>query len=98
MAVMLTIIAVMLAVPMMVVFAAAALAIPVAAIEALSLVARTDPACAAIWRTSPVPAMPMVAAPHRIPVSFHPCEFRTWPRRENPDHPRRWRRSDFYPN
>jgi hypothetical protein len=91
-------IAIMFAVPVMVVFAPATLAIPVAGIETAAFVARTHPMCAAIWSTSPISSMPLVVASHGIPVSIHPYKFRAWPWRENPNHSWRWWRSDFYPN
>lgn len=95
---MFTIITIMFPIPVMVVFAAAVIAIPVAGIETVSVVTGTNPMCPAIWRTSPVPGMPMVAVSHRIPVSVHPYEFRSRTWRENPNHP--WRRwwSDLDPN
>jgi hypothetical protein len=94
----LTIIAVTVAVPVMVVFAPAAVAIPVPFKEALSVVAGPNPACAGIGWTSPVSGMPPVTVSHRIPVSFHPDEFRAWARREHPNHSRRRWRSDHDSN
>jgi hypothetical protein len=90
-ALMLTIITAPPAVPVMVVLAAAAITLPIPTIEALSVVAWTNPACAGIWRTSPVSGVPPVVASNWIPVSIHPHEFRGWTWRENPNHPR-WRR------
>jgi hypothetical protein len=76
--VMFTKIPVTVAVPMMVVVAPAVIALPVPIKEALAIMVRTNPTCARIRRTSPVSGMPPVVASHRIPVSFHPYEFRAW--------------------
>jgi hypothetical protein len=95
---MLTIIAVMVAVPVMVVFPPAVIAIPVPFKESLSVVAGTNPTCAGIGRTSPVTLMPLVVVPHRIPVSFHPDEFRAWSWWKHPNNSRRRWRSDHDSN
>ena len=71
-------IAVAVTVPVMVVFSPAAIALPVPIKEALSIVVGGNPAGTGIDWTSPVPGMPLVVVPHRVPISLHPNEFRAW--------------------
>src|SRR5579864_6719264 len=97
-ALMLTKVAVTVAVPMMVVFAPSAVAVPVPFKEALSVVAGPNPACAGIGRASPVSGMPSVTVTHRIPVTFHPDEFRAWAWRKHSNHSRRRWRADYDSN
>ena len=68
-------VAIMVPVPVMVVLEVAARTIPIAGIEALAIVARTDPARAFIRRTSPITAVPNVTAADRVPVAFDPAVF-----------------------
>jgi len=90
-------IAVMIAVPVMVVLAPSAIAFPVPGKEAPAVVVWNNPTRAGIWRTSPVSGMPLVVVSHGIPISFHPYELGAWTCRENPDDAWwRWR-PDLYP-
>src|ERR1700682_2340790 len=94
-AVVIPIIALALTVPMMVVLDAAALTVPVAMIEALSIVARSHPAGGRVYRAAPIPGMPTIVAPYGIPVAVYPGEFRTWTGRENADDSWGWWRPDL---
>jgi len=89
---------VMVAVPVMVVFAPAAIAFPVPRKEALSVVVGHNPTRAEIGRTSPVSGMPLIMASNGIPVSLNPYEFGAWSSRDYPNHTRRRWRSDLYSN
>jgi hypothetical protein len=91
-------IAVVVAVPVMVVVAPSAVAFPVPSKEAPAVVVGNNPTRVGIWWPSPVSAVPLVVVSHRIPISLHPDEFRAWTRRENSNHPRRRGRTDFYSN
>jgi hypothetical protein len=62
-------IAIAVVVPMMVVLDAAAVTVPVAMIEALSVVARSHPTSGRVHGTAPISGMPSIAAPNRIPVA-----------------------------
>jgi hypothetical protein len=87
-----TVIAVFLAVPAVVVFNPIAVPTPVPDEELLAVVTRLDPACAFVWRSSPVTVMPPVALARRIPVAADPNEVGAWPGRLHPEHSRsRWR-------
>ena len=59
-------------VPTMVMFAPAAVALPISGIEALSIMPGRHPIGARIGRQGPVPCMPLIVVSHRIPVAFHP--------------------------
>ena len=86
------IIAVPVAVPMMIVFSRAAIPVPISTKEAISLIARRNPAVAGIDWTRPVAFMPFIVVSYRIPIALHPNEFRAWTRRKNANHSRgRWR-------
>jgi hypothetical protein len=88
--------AIALVVPMMIVLDAAALAVPVSMIEALSIVARRYPSSGCVCRTAPIAGMPLIVVPYGIPVAVYPDELRTWPRGENANDSRRrgWADSD----
>ena len=87
--------AAMVAIPMVVVPAAAAIAFPVSWEEPLSVVVRSHPMRAGIRRTAPVASMPFVMVSHRIPIALDPGEVGTgtawhgvthaWRRRPNSD-------------
>jgi hypothetical protein len=87
-------IAIVAAVPMVVVLDASAVAIPVAGVETLSIVARGYPASGGVYRPAPISGMPLVVVPDGIPVAVYPDEFRTWTRRKNANHSRRGWRAD----
>jgi hypothetical protein len=88
------VIAVVIMIPVMVVFESAVRAIPVAAVEAAAFMARADPVCTGVGRTSPISLMPNVVAVHRIPVAINP---RVPGSRADRNHimPRRGRRPDL---
>ena len=86
-------IAVMVAIPAMVVLAPTSLTLPISPIEALSIVARPYPPSTRIDRAGPISGMPPVVAPDGIPVTVNPDEVRTRPRR-NGNNPRRRRRTN----
>ena len=88
------VIAVVIAIPVMVVVESAMRAIPVAAVEAAAFVARADPARAGVRRTSPVTLMPNVVTARRIPVAINPCVAGSGADR-NDRMPRRRRRPDL---
>lgn len=70
-------IAVMLAVPSVIVFYAAVVAIPVTCVKAFAVVARANPAGAGVWRPRPVAFMPSITAANGIPVTADPDEVRS---------------------
>ena len=87
-------IAVMIAIPVMVMIEAAMRTVPVAAIEAAIFMPRTNPAGAGVRRASPVAAMPDIVSVHGIPVAVDPDVF--GPGADGNDvMSRRWRRSDL---
>lgn len=94
MTIVVSVIAIVIAVPMMIVFAAAALAIPIASEELRPIVVGGDPSGPSIWRPRPITVMPAVVSPDRIPIAVHPKIFGTGSRRKNPNHARWWRRTD----
>src|SRR5215470_10316269 len=65
-------VAVTIAVPMMVVFKAAARSLPITAVVAATVIARNDPDCALVWPTRPVALVPVIMSTHRIPVTIDP--------------------------
>ena len=66
------VIAFMIVIPFMVMFEAAVIAVPIAVIEALSIVARADPTCTIIGRPAPIAFMPAIVARNGIPVAANP--------------------------
>ena len=78
-------------VPPMIVLNPAAISVPVADKETLSVVMRCHPIGSFIRRSSPVTRVPSVALSHRIPIAFHPYELRPRGRRLDTNHAgRRW--------
>jgi len=82
-------------IPVVVVLNPPAIALPVASVVLAALVSWTYPTCTAVWRTSPISAMPLVMVSSWIPVAIDPYEVWTWPRRCNPNNGRR-RRTDSH--
>src|SRR5262252_5897268 len=70
------VISVVVVIPVMVVFETTVRAVPVAAVEAATFMARADPIRAAVRRTGPIAAMPDVAAVGGVPVAFNPDKLR----------------------
>ena len=65
-----------LAVPVVVMVDMAAGAVPVACVEATTLVARSNPAGATVGRTSPIAFMPPIVTGNGVPVTFDPEKVR----------------------
>src|SRR5262245_34119978 len=65
------VIAVAVVIPVMVVFEAAMRAIPVAAVEAATFMARRNPVRASIGRSGPIAPMPNVVSVNRIPIAVN---------------------------
>jgi hypothetical protein len=79
-------VAIMIVIPFVTVFEAAAGAVPIAGIVASSLVAWTDPVGAAIRRAAPIALVPTVVARGGIPIAANPDEFGPGLRGNNGDH------------
>ena len=86
------IIAVVIPVPAMFMFAPAVIAFPVAIQIAIPFISRCNPTCAGVSRARPVSGMPSVVAPHWIPIAVNPDVGRTGPNRPNAHHARGRRR------
>jgi hypothetical protein len=82
-------------VPVVVVLDAAVLAFPIAAVEALTVVTRANPASALVGRTSPITTMPAIVATNGIPVAIDPEELRAGADRANSNDARRGRGTDY---
>src|SRR5581483_5950298 len=89
-----SIVAVSVAVPIVVMFKPATVAFPIAFVELIAFIARSDPPSAIIGRSSPVAFMPTIATVRRIPVAINPDVIRSWPWWVNSDGSRRWWRTD----
>jgi hypothetical protein len=92
------VIAVVFAIPMMVVFAPAVVTVPVSRIVALSIVARLYPPRAYIGWAGPIAVMPFIMASIRVPVSAYPDIAWTGTRSLNPNHAWGWWSADFDSN
>ena len=90
-------ISVVVVIPVMIVFEMTMRAVPVAAVEAATFMARTDPIRAGVRRTSPIAAMPDVVAIDGIPVAFNPDKLGTRADRYDVMSGRR-RRADLNPD
>jgi hypothetical protein len=88
------IIAVTVAVPFMVVPEVAPRATPAAFEELATVITRAEPGCAFIWRASPIPFVPAIVVPGRVPITLYP--HKSWPRRDRTvvNHARSRRRAD----
>ena len=87
----LSVITIVIAVPMMIVLAAAALTIPIAGEELGTIVVGCDPSGSSVRRSCPITFVPAVASPDRVPITIYPDIFGAGSRRKNPNHAR-WRR------
>ena len=87
-------IAIMVAVPMMIVLVPASGAVPVAHIIPLPIVARRYPVGSLIMRAGIVSVMPPVTAPHRIPVAVHPDKIGARAHGPNANHAGTWWRAN----
>src|SRR5579872_7319958 len=90
---MVAIIAVVVAIKVVIVFAAAVIAVPIAIEEALAVMVRSHPAGADIRRPGPISGMPFIVPAYGIPVACHPDEPRAGTC-HNPLHPQGRRRAD----
>jgi len=66
------VIPVAIAVPTMVVLAAAVFAVPVASVKAFPVMTRSYPARAFVGRTSPISVVPPITTPNGIPITVDP--------------------------
>lgn len=89
-----TIITVVSAIRVVIVFDAAMVAIPVSGEELLAIVTRSDPAGAFIRRTRPIARVPAIAAVHGVLITVYPNVTGTWSCGTDHNDPRRRRRSD----
>lgn len=87
-------IAIPVVIPTVIVLKPAAIPIPVPAVELAAFIARPHPRDARIRRPGPIPAMPVVAPSHGIPVAVHPIIVRTRCYRPDAHDSRPWRRTD----
>ena len=65
-------------VPVVIMFEATAISVPVTRIKLLSIMARLDPSSAFIGWSRPVAVMPFIVVADRIPITAYPCETRAW--------------------
>ena len=89
--------AAMVAIPMVVMLATAAIAFPVSLEEALAVMMRPHPMRAGIRRTGPVAIMPFVTVCDRIPIALYPDEVGAAMMWNGVNQARGWRRPDFDP-
>ncbi len=92
------IVAVPAPIPAVIMFNMAAFAIPIACVEAFTIVAGTYPACALIRRTAPVSRVPFIVTTDGIPVSIDPDEAGAGCRGSHGNHPGRRGRANSDPN
>jgi hypothetical protein len=85
---------VVVAVPFVVVGDLTVFAFPVALVVHAAFMARRDPACAGVGRTSPVAVVPFVATAYRVPVADDPDITGTGTGRLNADDAGSRRRAD----
>src|SRR6516165_7162526 len=93
-----TVIAISLPIPMVVVLEPPMLSIPVAGIKPLAIVPRSDPARVLVWRSGPVPVVPLVVVADRVPVPLDPHELRSGIWGWRVDHARLGRGTDSDPD
>ena len=65
-------VAIVVAVPFVVVVAPAVVSVPVAVEKALAVMMRRHPTCALVGRTGPISGMPAVMAVYRMPITVNP--------------------------
>jgi hypothetical protein len=87
-------VAVMVMVPMMVVLKAAVISIPVANEVLFSIMVRSNPMSAFVWRLGPIARVPLVVVSHRIPVTVDPNKGRPGSDRRYGNYAWRWRSAD----
>jgi hypothetical protein len=80
------------AVPVVIVFNAAAIPFPITHKEPFAVVARCNPTSSRVWWSSPIALMPPVMPSYGIPITLHQHKLRTRRFWQNPNNPgRRWR-------
>lgn len=72
-----TMVAIMVVIPMMVMFEAPAVAIPVAVVIAATFMARANPTRASVGRQRPIAAVPAIMMSVGIPIAINPEVLRT---------------------
>jgi hypothetical protein len=82
----------------MVVLDLAVITIPVAFMEAFSIMPGFYPACAVVRWTRPVSIVPFIVVAHRVPVASDPGIVRPGASGLNPEYTYRWRRADSHAN
>ena len=81
------VIAVVVAIPSVVVINVAVRAIPIAGVESLAVMTRSDPTRAFVRRAGPIAFMPTIASAAWIPISVNPDELWSRLRGKNGDYP-----------
>jgi len=89
------IVAIVVAVPTVIVFYAAVLSFPVTVVVPPAFVTRAYPSGAHIRRAGPVTGMPLVVASHGIPITLNPDKVGTGDRRPHGHDTGRRRRTDL---
>jgi len=69
---MLAVIAITIVIPVVIVLYASVAALPITVVIVLPIMMRLDPGRSTIRRASPVPVVPSVSVPFRVPVPLHP--------------------------
>jgi len=89
-----SVVAVVIFIPPVIMLYAAVTSVPITAIEAFAVMARSDPARALVGWPGPVTFMPPITAAGGIPVTANPDEVRTGLLGNYRDHPwRGWRKN-----
>ena len=85
-------VAVSIPIPVVIVFNAAVVSLPVARVISFAIVARGNPTRSLVRWPSPIPFVPFVMPAHRIPITRHPHVLRGGAWGNNGNHPWwRWR-------
>src|SRR5260221_5726113 len=71
------VVAVVIFIPPVIMLYAAVTSVPITAIEAFAVMARSDPTCALVRWAGPIAFMPAITATGGIPVTANPDEVRT---------------------
>jgi hypothetical protein len=88
-------VSVVVSIPMVIVFKATAVPVPITGEVALAIMMRRYPVSARVRRASPIAGVPFVVLSYRVPIAFHPREIGSRTRRKHGDRPKRWRRADL---
>jgi len=88
------VVAVVIFIPPVIMLYAAVTSVPITAIEAFAVMARSDPACALVRGPGPIAFVPAITATGGIPVTANPDEVRSGLLGNHRDHPwRGWRKN-----